>query len=127
MGHNLGHTPFGHAGEAVLNKAMKAYDRTFRHYEQSVRVVECLEKNGRGLNLTWEVQDGIRNHGTARMPATLEGQVVCLCDKIAYINHDIDDAIRACMLREEDIPVRGRCKDHDRSAPVHVSGGIRQP
>lgn len=104
LGHDLGHTPFGHAGEAVLNKAMKAYDRTFRHYEQSVRVVERLEKNGRGLNLTWEVRDGIRNHGTARMPATLEGQVVRLCDKIAYINHDIDDAIRARMLREEDIP-----------------------
>ncbi len=104
LGHDLGHTPFGHAGEAVLNEAMGAYGRTFRHYEQSVRVVERLEKGGRGLNLTWEVRDGIRNHGTARMPATLEGQVVRLCDKIAYINHDIDDAIRARMLCEADIP-----------------------
>ena len=104
LGHDLGHTPFGHAGEAVLNRAMEKYGRSFRHYEQSVRVVERLEKNGQGLNLTWEVRDGIRNHGTARMPATLEGQVVRLCDKIAYINHDIDDAIRAKVLQEADIP-----------------------
>lgn len=104
LGHDLGHTPFGHAGESVLNQAMAAYGRSFHHYEQSVRVVERLEKNGWGLNLTWEVRNGIRNHGTARMPVTLEGQVVRLCDKVAYINHDIDDAIRARVLQEKDIP-----------------------
>ena len=76
----------------------------FAHYEQSVRVVERLEKNGRGLNLTWEVRDGIRNHRTSGRPSTLEGAVVRLSDKIAYINHDIDDAIRAKMFRESDLP-----------------------
>lgn len=106
LGHDLGHTPFGHTGEAALDTALKQVHpgQSFRHYLQSVRVVECLEKNGNGLNLTRAVRDGIRNHGTAGHPATLEGQVVRLCDKIAYINHDIDDAIRAGILTESDLP-----------------------
>ena len=102
LGHDLGHTPFGHSGEAVLNKIC---EDGFTHYEQSVRVVEKLEKNGKGLNLTWEVRDGIRNHRTAGHPSTLEGAVVRLSDKIAYINHDIDDAIRAKMFEEKDLPL----------------------
>ena len=101
LGHDLGHTPFGHAGERALNKLCS---RGFTHYEQSVRVVERLEKQGKGLNLTWEVRDGIRNHRTSGSPATLEGQIVRFADKIAYINHDIDDAIRAGILEEADIP-----------------------
>ena len=101
LGHDLGHTPFGHTGEAVLAKISP---EGFTHYEQSVRVVEVLEKNGKGLNLTWEVRDGILRHGTDMMPSTLEGRVVRLSDKIAYINHDIDDAIRAQIITEKDIP-----------------------
>jgi dGTPase len=101
LGHDLGHTPFGHAGERALSKAM---GMPFRHNEQSVRVVEKLEKDGRGLNLTWEVRDGIRNHKTSGKPATLEGDIVRVSDKIAYINHDIDDGIRAGILTEEDLP-----------------------
>lgn len=105
LGHDLGHTPFGHAGERALNKLCT---RGFAHYEQSVRVVERLEKQGKGLNLTWEVRDGIRNHRTSGYPSTLEGQIVRFADKIAYINHDIDDAIRAGILEEEDIPLKYR-------------------
>ncbi|MDD5832838.1 MAG: deoxyguanosinetriphosphate triphosphohydrolase [Clostridiales bacterium] len=101
LGHDLGHTPFGHSGEAMLNKLCTT---GFVHSEQSVRICEVLEKGGRGLNLTAEVRDGIRNHRTSGKPATLEGQTVRLSDKIAYLNHDIDDAIRAGLLREEDIP-----------------------
>ncbi len=101
LGHDLGHTPFGHAGERALNEVCPF---GFRHYEQSVRVVELLEKDGQGLNLTWEVRDGIANHRTSGHPATLEGQIVRYCDKIAYINHDIDDAERAGILSESDIP-----------------------
>lgn len=101
LGHDLGHTPFGHAGERTLNELC---EEGFRHNEQSVRIVEKLEKNGEGLNLTWEVRDGILNHQTGLMPHTLEGKVVRLSDKIAYINHDIDDAIRARVLNEGDIP-----------------------
>ena len=101
LGHDLVHTPFGHAGERALNAVCPT---GFRHNEQSVRVVECLEKQGEGLNLTWEVRDGIRNHKTSGTPHTLEGQIVQLSDKIAYINHDIDDAIRGGILKEEDIP-----------------------
>lgn len=101
LGHDLGHTPFGHAGEAALNKVCQ---EGFSHFEQSIRVVELLEKKGQGLNLTWEVRDGIINHRTSGNPATLEGKIVRLSDKIAYINHDIDDAIRGKILREEDIP-----------------------
>ena len=102
LGHDIGHTPFGHAGEFVLNGLCAD---GFRHNEQSVRIVEKLEKDGRGLNLTWEVRDGILNHQSRLMPATLEGRIVRLSDKIAYINHDIDDAIRAMVLTEDDIPM----------------------
>lgn len=102
LGHDLGHTPFGHAGEAALNAIHLG---GFRHAEQSVRVVEVLEKEGKGLNLTWEVRDGILNHRTAGSPSTLEGQVVRLCDKISYIHHDMDDSIRAGLLSEDDIPI----------------------
>ena len=105
LGHDLGHTPFGHAGERILNTICEG---GFRHNEQSVRIVERLEKDGMGLNLTWEVRDGILNHQTSLMPSTLEGKIVRLSDKIAYINHDIDDAIRARVLAEEDIPVEYR-------------------
>lgn len=101
LGHDLGHTPFGHSGEDALNEVCPL---GFAHYEQSVRVVEVLEKKGKGLNLTWEVRDGIRNHRTAGSPSTLEGKVVRLSDKIAYINHDIDDAERAGILKESEIP-----------------------
>ena len=101
LGHDLGHTPFGHAGESILNEVMK---HGFLHNEQSVRIVEKLEREGKGLNLTWEVRDGIRNHQMKTMPSTPEGQIVRLSDKIAYVNSDIDDAIRANLLEEEDIP-----------------------
>lgn len=101
LGHDLGHTPFGHSGEYILNQIC---EDGFTHYEQSVRIVEILEKDGKGLNLTWEVKDGILNHRTAGRPSTLEGAIVRLSDKIAYINHDIDDAIRARMFVEEELP-----------------------
>ena len=103
LGHDLGHTPFGHAGEKALNHMYH-----FAHHKQSLRVVEYVEKQGKGLNLTWEVRDGILNHQTAGHPHTLEGQVLRLSDKIAYINHDMDDAIRGGILTEEDIPDRIR-------------------
>ena len=105
LGHDLGHTPFGHVGERTLNNLCEG---GFRHNEQSVRVVEKLEKDGKGLNLTKEVRDGILNHQMSGSPSTLEGKIVRLSDKIAYINHDIDDAIRAHVLREEDIPAQYR-------------------
>ena len=105
LGHDLGHTPFGHAGERALNQVCPG---GFKHNEQSVRVVELLEKHGKGLNLTWEVRDGILNHKTSGRPATLEGEIVRLSDKIAYINHDIDDAIRGGILTPEDIPLKYR-------------------
>lgn len=105
LGHDLGHTPFGHAGERLLNSV---YEGGFKHNEQSVRIVEKLEKDGEGLNLTWEVRDGILNHQTGAMPHTLEGKIVRLSDKIAYINSDFDDAIRAHILCEEDIPLEIR-------------------
>lgn len=105
LGHDLGHTPFGHAGEAELNRLCS---KGFEHSEQSLRVVDVVEKKGRGLNLTWEVRNGIINHQTQGNPATLEGKIVRICDKIAYINHDIDDAIRAQILSEEDIPAEYR-------------------
>lgn len=102
LGHDLGHTPFGHAGESVLDELC---EDGFCHNEQSVRTVEKLEKDGQGLNLTWEVRDGILNHPSRMMPHTPEGKIVRLSDKIAYINHDIDDAIRAQVLQEDDIPL----------------------
>ena len=101
LGHDLGHTPFGHAGERALNRICPV---GFEHHLQSIRVVEVLEKHGQGLNLSKEVRDGIKNHQTEGTPSTLEGKIVRLCDKIAYINHDIDDAIRARLMCEEDIP-----------------------
>ena len=102
LGHDLGHTPFGHAGERLLNDLC---EDGYRHNEQSVRIVEKLEKDGEGLNLTWEVRDGILNHQTSCMPSTLEGKIVRISDKIAYINHDVDDAIRGNLISEEDIPM----------------------
>lgn len=101
MGHDLGHTPFGHSGEDVLNNLLP---EGFKHNEQSLRVVEKLENNGKGLNLTYEVRDGILNHTKKGKPATVEGEVVSIADRIAYINHDIDDAIRAGILTESDLP-----------------------
>lgn len=102
LGHDLGHTPFGHAGERALDEI---HPGGFAHYKQSIRVVQLLEKNGEGLNLTWEVRDGILNHRTSGSPATLEGQIVRFSDKIAYIHHDMDDAQRAGILNEDDIPI----------------------
>lgn len=101
LGHDLGHTPFGHAGERALNGCCSL---GFRHYEQSVRVVEYLEKGGKGLNLTAEVREGIMRHTCGEQSQTLEGQAVRIADKIAYINHDIDDAIRGGVMKEDDIP-----------------------
>lgn len=101
LGHDLGHTPFGHAGERALNSVCPF---RFKHNEQSVRTVEKLERDGCGLNLTWEVRNGILNHQISRMPDTLEGKIVRLSDKIAYIHHDMDDAVRAGVLTEMDVP-----------------------
>ena len=112
LGHDLGHTPFGHAGERVLDSLMPG---GFRHYEQSLRIVDILENDGRGLNLTWEVRDGIGRHSKgkdgspvgvdpSKRAATLEGQVMRVADLIAYVNHDIDDAVRANVLNESDLP-----------------------
>ena len=102
MGHDLGHTPFGHAGEDALSKCL---GKPFRHNEQSLRVVDVLEKDGRGLNLTHEVRNGILCHTGDPWPNTLEGMIVRRSDQIAYVNHDIDDAIRAGILTDDDIPV----------------------
>ena len=97
LAHDLGHTPFGHAGERALARVCPG---GFCHNEQSIRVVRILEKHGQGLNLTWEVRDGILNHKTSGKPATLEGKIVRLSDKIAYLYHDIDDAVRAQIIRD---------------------------
>lgn len=105
LGHDLGHTPFGHAGERALNMLCAG---GFRHYEQSVRVVEKIEKGDRGLNLTEEVKNGILCHTKGTEACTLEGQIIRIADKIAYINHDIDDAERAGVMGEEDIPLELR-------------------
>ena len=101
LGHDLGHTPFGHAGEAAMQRC---FSPDFTHYKQSLRVVEKLENGGKGLNLTYEVRDGIVNHTGEHMASTLEGVIVKFADRIAYINHDIDDARRAKILALEDIP-----------------------
>lgn len=101
LGHDLGHTPFGHAGERALDAV---YPGGFKHYEQSLRVVDVLEKSGQGLNLTYEVRDGIMCHTTGKEADTLEGRLVKYADHIAYINHDIDDAERAGIITEDDIP-----------------------
>ena len=112
LGHDLGHTPFGHAGERVIDSLMPG---GFNHYEQSLRIVDRLENNGEGLNLTWEVRDGIAKHSKGKSgapvgvapelrPSTIEGQIMRVADLIAYVNHDIDDATRAGLLRPEDLP-----------------------
>ena len=101
LGHDLGHTPFGHIGERTLNDLLPG---GFRHNEQSLRVVEQLENSGAGLNLTWEVRDGILNHSGAGFPATLEGECVRRADRIAYLNHDLDDALRAGVLKDFELP-----------------------
>jgi dGTPase len=105
LGHDLGHPPFGHAGEETLDAALQ--ERCgfgFKHNEHSLRVVDVLERDGEGLNLTEQVRDGILNHTGPEKPATLEGRIVKLVDRVAYINHDIDDALRAGILRQEDLP-----------------------
>lgn len=113
LGHDLGHTPFGHAGEEALDEVFKKYVAGgFKHSEQSLRVVDVLEKNGRGLNLTWEVRNGILHHSKGRAdlsidtngPATLEGKIVKISDRVAYVNHDIDDAIRAGIITDNGLP-----------------------
>ena len=122
LGHDLGHAPFGHVGEEALDRAYRRFDpdARFRHYEHSLRVVDKIEKGGKGLNLTWEVRDGILHHSKGKAdlssgqsldkwlatgkPATLEGQIVRLCDRVAYVNHDIDDAIRAGLIKPGDLP-----------------------
>jgi dGTPase len=105
LGHDLGHPPFGHAGEEALDAAVRERcGGGFRHNEHSLRVVEVLERDGQGLNLTDQVRDGILNHTGSTRPATMEGQIVKLVDRVAYINHDIDDALRAGILRPDDLP-----------------------
>lgn len=104
FGHDLGHTPFGHTGEEALAKILTDYDRTFLHNEHSLRVVDVLEKGGAGLNLTLEVRDGILNHTGKGYPSTREGEIVRTADRIAYVNHDIDDALRAGVIRHEELP-----------------------
>ena len=121
LGHDLGHTPFGHAGERVLARLCP---EGFDHALQSVRLVEDLEKDGRGLNLTWEVLDGFENHQTDGNPATLEGRIVRFSDKIAYFHHDMDDAIRGGILTDDDVPeeiakVLGRTKQERLDTYVH--------
>ena len=112
LGHDLGHTPFGHAGERALNKI---YEEGFKHYEQSLRVVDILERDGRGLNLCYETRMGILHHTHGAPDDTTEATVVRLADRIAYINHDLDDTIRAGILRAEDIPdmIRTRCGERN--------------
>jgi dGTPase len=119
LGHDLGHPPFGHAGEQALDEVVRERGGTgFRHNEHSLRVVEKLEREGRGLNLTWEVRDGILKHTGPAEPETLEGKIVRVVDRVAYINHDIDDAIRAGILRPEDLP-------HDEIAILGDTGSRR--
>jgi dGTPase len=130
LGHDLGHTPFGHVGEEVLDEL---YHQGFRHNEQSLRVVDTLENNGHGLNLTWEVRDGILNHSKTRVDIwgegwgkvnTIEGEVVKISDTIAYINHDIDDAIRAGMITEGDLPISAIVKlGNSRSLRINTMVG----
>jgi dGTPase len=107
LGHDLGHPPFGHIGEAALDACLQArFGRPFRHFEHSLRVVDVLENDGAGLNLGDDVRDGILGHsGRATPPRTLEGAIVRIVDRVAYLNHDIDDAVRAGVLAEEDLPV----------------------
>jgi dGTPase len=120
LGHDLGHPPFGHIGEDVLDRCLQErFGREFRHYEHSLRIVDRLEREGTGLNLCEDVRDGIRCHsGRAPMPRTLEGRIVRLVDRVAYINHDIDDALRAGVLREEELPA-------DAIAVLGTTGSLR--
>jgi dGTPase len=105
LGHDLGHPPFGHIGEEVVDACLRErYGIGFRHNHHSLRIVERIERDGDGLNLTEQVRDGILNHTGPELPATLEGRIVRLVDRVAYINHDIDDALRAGLLRPEDLP-----------------------
>jgi dGTPase len=104
LGHDLGHTPFGHTGEEALARVLAARGRQFRHNEHSLRVVDKLEKGGEGLNLTYEVRDGILNHTGKGYPSTREGEIVRIADRIAYVNHDVDDALRAGVISWEDLP-----------------------
>jgi dGTPase len=106
LGHDLGHPPFGHIGEEILDRCLKErFGEGFRHYEHSLRVVDILERDGAGLNLTEQVRDGIARHSSrAPLPETLEGRIVRVIDRVAYINHDIDDAVRAGLLREDELP-----------------------
>ena len=118
LGHDLGHTPFGHAGERALNAVCPV---GFKHYAQSLRVVDLLEKDGKGLNLTFEVRNGIERHTNGEPAATLEGRIVRLADRIAYINHDIDDATIAGIMCEEDIPLAIRNElGHSKSARINT-------
>ena len=106
LGHDLGHPPFGHIGEEALDQALReSVGRNFRHNRQSLRLVDVLERDGRGLNLTEPVRDGILNHTGAELPITLEGRVVRLVDRVAYINHDLDDALRAGIIAPDELPV----------------------
>ena len=122
LGHDVGHAPYGHAGEEALDEAYRRFAPTarFRHYEHSLRIVDKLENHGQGLNLTWEVRDGILHHSKGKddlnagqsldlwlgrgKPATLEGQIIRICDRVAYVNHDIDDAVRAGIITHDDLP-----------------------
>jgi dGTPase len=139
LGHDLGHPPFGHAGEAALDDALRArFERGFRHNEHSLRVVDVLEREGRGLNLTHEVRDGILNHTGPVAPGSLEGRIVKLVDRVAYINHDIDDALRAGVLDAGELPeapvamlgatgsARIDAIVHDLVETSEVAGDIRQ-
>jgi dGTPase len=139
LGHDLGHPPFGHAGEHALDEVLRErFGRGFRHNQHSLRVVEHLERDGRGLNLTEEVRDGILHHTGPGEPGTLEGKIVRLVDRVAYINHDIDDAIRAGLLRadqlpEEEIAILGDSGSrridrlvHDLVETSEAAGDIRQ-
>ncbi len=125
MGHDLGHTPFGHAGEGALSECI---GKPFRHNEQSLRVVDVLERDGAGLNLSYEVRMGILGHTGDRLPETMEGQIVRRSDQIAYVNHDIDDAIRAGVLSERDVPrtlARVLGESHSQRVDTLVSDMIR--
>ncbi len=104
LGHDLGHTPFGHTGEEALSRVLAHHGRTFRHNEHSLRVVDKLEKDGDGLNLTLEVRDGVMNHTGEGYPSTREGEILRIADRIAYVNHDVDDALRAGLVSWDDLP-----------------------
>jgi dGTPase len=127
IGHDLGHTPFGHAGEEVLNSILKHYGTHFKHNEQSIRIIRVLEKNGRGLNLTKEVIDGIKNHPRHEpQPKTLEGQIVRLSDRFAYIRHDIEDSLRAKVISKGDLPKKFMRVLGDNLLDVIVADVIKQ-